>query len=67
VHVDPDGTANVNIGFGANAHVAFQVTRQQRAMILAQMRPAMPYAFASVSLLALGLLVIATTTPPMTG
>ncbi len=67
VHVDPDGTANVNIGFGASAHVAFRVTRQQRAMIWAQMRPAMPYAFASVSLLALGLLVIATTTPPMTG
>ncbi|MGO9875763.1 MAG: hypothetical protein ACLPVY_18430 [Acidimicrobiia bacterium] len=35
-------------------------------MIWAQMRPAMPYVFGSVSLLALGLLVTATTTPPMT-
>jgi hypothetical protein len=36
-------------------------------MIWAEMRPAMPYVGASAFLLALGLLVTATTTPPMTG
>ncbi len=65
VHVDPDGTANVNVRLGVTAHVAFRVTRRQRAMIWAQMRPTMPYVFAS--LVALGLLVTATTTPPMPG
>lgn len=67
VHVDPDGTVKVNVRLGAGAHVAFRVTRQQRSTTWAQMRPAMPYVLASASLLGLGLLATAMTTPPMRG